>query len=110
MSTMREEIYHKLHPFLEDLVDIACDNIEQLEKDDGWISVKDRLPDTDDEVLVTYWDKEDHSIRDVAITSYRKHIGRYDSKDRTWISPFDYFKYCCEIVAWKPKPNVYDGD
>lgn len=35
MSTMREEIYHKLHPFLEDLVDIACDNIEDLEKDNN---------------------------------------------------------------------------
>lgn len=44
MSTMREEVYHKLHPFLEVLVDIVCDNIENLEKDNDWISVKERLP------------------------------------------------------------------
>lgn len=31
MSTMREEVYHRLHPILEDLVDLTCDQIENLE-------------------------------------------------------------------------------
>ena len=34
MSTMREEIYSKLHPILDELVDIACDQIEEIEKDE----------------------------------------------------------------------------
>ena len=34
MSTMREEVYSKLHPILEELVDIACDQIEEIEKDE----------------------------------------------------------------------------
>lgn len=34
MSTMREEVYNRLHPILEELVDIACDNIESLEHKD----------------------------------------------------------------------------
>ena len=32
--TLRETVYSKLHPILEDLVDLACDNIESLEKSD----------------------------------------------------------------------------
>lgn len=31
MSTMREEVYYRLHPILEDLVDLTCDQIENLE-------------------------------------------------------------------------------
>lgn len=34
MSTMREEVYSRLHPILEELVDMACDNIESLEHKD----------------------------------------------------------------------------
>lgn len=34
MSTMREEVYSRLHPVFEKLVDIACDNIESLEHKD----------------------------------------------------------------------------
>ena len=29
MATMREEIYEKLHPILDDLVDITCEHIEK---------------------------------------------------------------------------------
>ena len=35
MSTMREEVYSKLHPFFEYLVDTVCDNIERLEKEES---------------------------------------------------------------------------
>lgn len=31
---MREEVYSRLHPLLEELVDIACDQIESVEADD----------------------------------------------------------------------------
>lgn len=34
MATMREEVYDKLHPLLEQLVDIVCDRIEALEECD----------------------------------------------------------------------------
>lgn len=34
MATMREEVYHKLHPILEDLVDIVRNRIESLEHRD----------------------------------------------------------------------------
>lgn len=32
MATMREEVYEKLHPLLEIVVDITCDRIEELER------------------------------------------------------------------------------
>lgn len=34
MATMREEVYDKLHPLLEQLVDIVCGCIEELEECD----------------------------------------------------------------------------
>lgn len=34
MSTIREEVYSRLHPVFEELVDIACDNIESLDQRD----------------------------------------------------------------------------
>lgn len=43
MATMREEIYNKLHPILEELVDITCDHIEKIEVDQENISVDDVL-------------------------------------------------------------------
>lgn len=38
MGTMREEVYDRLHPLLEQLVDIACDQIESIEEDNSSVS------------------------------------------------------------------------
>ena len=50
MSTMREEVYSRLHPILEELVDIACDNIESLEHKD--IPEVLLVEDFDDELFI----------------------------------------------------------
>ena len=58
MATMREKVYSKLHPILEELVDIACDHIERLEIDeknisvDDVINVLDRLKSTHPEQVI----------------------------------------------------------
>ena len=50
MSTMREEVYSRLHPVFEELVDIACDNIESLEHKD--IPEILLVEDFDDELFI----------------------------------------------------------
>ena len=35
---MREEVYDRLHPLLEHLVDVACDQIESIEEDNSSVS------------------------------------------------------------------------
>lgn len=111
MSTMREEVYSKLHPFFEDLVDIACDNIERLERENDWISVADELPSTEDDVLITYRDINNYDSRGIAISSYgEKYFGGYSLGYKYWQSPFEYFNQNYEVVAWKPLPEVYEED
>ena len=108
---MREEVYSKLHPFFEDLVDIACDNIERLEKENDWISVADELPSTEDDVLITYRDINNYDSRGIAISSYsEKYFGGYSLGYKYWQSPFEYFNQNYEVVAWKPLPEVYEED
>lgn len=50
MSTMREEVYSRLHPVFEELVDIVCDNIESLEHQD--IPEVLLVEDFDDELFI----------------------------------------------------------
>ena len=111
MMITREKVYNKLYPIFEELVDSTCDIIEKIGKDNEWISVKDRLPDTHDDVLVTYRSKYNHNDSDIAITSYQEVcFGGHGLGHKDWVSPFEYFKKYYEVIAWKPKPDVYDGD
>lgn len=109
---MREEVYHKLHPFLEDLVDIACDNIEKLEKDNGWIPVSERLPNTDDDVLITYKSNDENDdYKDIAISYYREEtFGGIPLGVKFWQPPFAYFRMNYTVIAWMPLPDVYGGE
>lgn len=50
MATMREEVNHKLHSILEDLVDIVCNRIESLEHKD--IPEVLLVEDFDDELFI----------------------------------------------------------
>ena len=43
MATMREEIYEKLHPILDDLVDVTCEHIEKLDVNEKEINIDDAI-------------------------------------------------------------------
>ena len=57
-------------------------SLEKIEKiirkhmDNGWISVEDRLPEDDVDVLVTYADIDDEEYADITITNIWKCIFR----------------------------------
>lgn len=69
----------------------------QLQKVDDWISVKDRLPKKDENVLIGYEGKEDETC-----------TGFIDSKDKNWYNQGD--SYLCDSspcypTHWKTLPE-----
>ena len=95
----------------------AVTEISQLEKiekiirkhmNNGWISVEDRLPEDDVDVLVTYADIDDEEYADITITTYgNAYLGGHRLDFKEWRSPFEYFKTNYKVIAWRPLPEPY---
>ena len=75
---------------------------------DGWISVEDRLPEDDVDVLVTYADIDDEEYADITITTYgNAYLGGNKLDFKEWRSPFEYFKSNYKVMAWQYLPEPY---
>lgn len=64
-----------------------------------WISVEDRLPETDDRVLVWYCDKDG---------DFFPAVGRYGEKEERWITDVDDNDHAwppVKITHWMPLPE-----
>ena len=77
-----------------------------LKNVDGWISVKDKLPETNDEVLTTYLYDDKPNIRYVESASY------FDDGEGEghWHSVWDEFsigRIRKTTIAWMPMPKPY---
>lgn len=75
-----------------------------------WIPVKNRLPEEDTDVLISYRYKEgegDTSHVYIDITSYGDMYfgGRKVEGVKHWRPPFEYFTSNYEVVAWQPIPE-----
>ena len=76
--------------------------IQQLEaKVPKWISVEERLPDDDANVLVHAIYKNKESV--IVMTSYTHRMYGYNIEG--WRSPWQYFFYDHEITHWMPLPE-----
>ena len=74
----------------------------------GWISVEDRLPEDDVDVLVTYADIDDEEYADITITTYgNAYLGGNKLDFKEWRSPFEYFKSNYKVMAWQYLPEPY---
>ena len=78
-----------------------------------WISVKDRLPEEDKNVLISYRYKEgegDTSHVYIDITNYGQlYFGsRKIGDNKYWRSPFEFFGRDYEVIAWMPLPEPYN--
>ena len=72
-----------------------------------WISVKDRLPETRDEVLVFLANGH------ITIASYNDHILPFFDKSIGWgVDPKRFVFYFCsdDVIAWMPLPEPYKED
>lgn len=84
-----------------DIVNTLLNDLEQDEKENGWIPIEERLPETDDYILVSFSNFE---LPD---------IGRYETdkggggiffpgdKERSYVS------YGLFVNAWMPLPESY---
>lgn len=74
----------------------------------GWISVDDKLPEDDVDVLITYADIDDINYTDICITTYGyAYLGGNKLDFKEWRSPFEYFKTNYKVIAWRPLPEPY---
>ena len=75
---------------------------------DGWVSVDDKLPEDDVDVLITYADIDDENYTDICITTYGyAYLGGNKLDFKEWRSPFEYFKTNYKVIAWRPLPEPY---
>lgn len=75
---------------------------------DGWISVEERLPEDDVDVLVTYADIDDEEYADITTTTYgNAYLGGNKLDFKEWRSPFEYFKSNYKVTAWQYLPEPY---
>lgn len=90
--------------------DVAIDQLEQLgigfgEKVNGklprWISVEERLPEDDENVLVYCIGNNESSV--IAMTSYTHRMHGYNIEG--WRSPYQYFFYEYNITHWTRLPE-----
>ena len=84
------------------------------EKTGKWISVSERLPEEDTEVLICYKHREgegDTNHARIDITSYGDMYfgGNRIAQTKQWRQPFEYFALNYEVVAWMPLPEPYKG-
>jgi hypothetical protein len=82
----------------------------------NWISVTERLPEDDREVLITYADNDDGSPAGVDITTYgtftfgSQPVKDFDGKPiLKWRPPFPYFASNYHVTAWAELPKAYEG-
>lgn len=80
----------------------ALDYIRQLEAQvPKWISVEERLPEDNNNVLVYAIGNNENSI--IAMTDYTHNMHGYNIEG--WHSPWQYFFYEYKITHWMPLPE-----
>lgn len=96
-----EEKSQYKHEFLgraPDIVNTLLSDLEQDEKENGWIPVSERLPEASGTYQVTCMDGRIH----------RSTYAKFQSKLKRWelTGARSYWK----VVAWKPLPEPYKED
>ena len=74
--------------------------LEQIPVEGNWISVEERLPEFDIDVLV-FATGDFRSV--ITITSYSDHLHGFNIKG--WVSPWQYFHKNYTITHWMPLPQ-----
>ena len=79
-----------------------------IEHDSGWISINDRLPELNQDVLVYAVGKIDGFIGDHVVEKCKRFIQRIlpsSPGEEIWSSPYQYFHTDYEITHWMPLPE-----
>ena len=71
-----------------------------------WISVEERLPDDNVDVLVYIASKKENVDSVIAITQYTHSMHGYNIEG--WCSPWQYCFWDREVTHWMPLPSMPD--
>ena len=118
LEKILEEINYRINEYVDhDYVRGSGDVVKGLSiaksivrkhMNDGWIPVKECMPEDDVDVLVTYADIDDENYTDICITTYGyAYLGGNKLDFKEWRSPFEYFKTNYKVIAWKPLTEPY---
>lgn len=83
---------------IQDMIEQLLNDLEQDEKENGWIPVSDRLPEASDTYQVTCMDGR----------IYRSTYVKFQCKLKRWelTGARSYWK----VIAWQPLPKPYKED
>lgn len=98
-KTILTDSREKLRKRLEEVCDLAIRALEQTR----WIPVREREPDTDDEVLCWY----KYRTQGKMVSEYG--LGRYLRNLSTWCGKVANGRDV-EIIAWMPLPEAYNEE
>ena len=70
-----------------------------------WISVKDRLPEVYEEVLVFAVDRGDLSDEPVYALTAMREYRTFNGPVKSWIQPWQYFNANYKVTHWMPLPE-----
>lgn len=111
LEKILEEIIEQLKAegcIIDDVAGNRAEEIIRKHMNNGWISVEDRLPEDDVDVLVTYADIDDEEYADITTTTYgNAYLGGNKLDFKEWRSPFEYFKSNYKVTAWQYLPEPY---
>lgn len=85
----------------------ARDLIDKQPTIGGWISVKDRLPESDEEVLVAVYDSDGQAYHTIAV---HYPCGGWDSDDDYFNMNEDEVMYCMPLPTLPEPPEEVSGD
>lgn len=87
-------------------------DIEELLKEREWVSVKDRLPECNKDVLIYAVSKSGNSDAVICITERKDYIwfGHEIPMQPYWKDPWQYFHSNYDITHWMPLPQKPESE
>ena len=100
----KSQYKHGLPGSALDIVNTLLSDLEQDEKENGWILVDERLPDPDEHILVSFFNFSLPMIGRYTVDDDDGGTFRVGDEDESFI------EHGLHVNAWMPLPKCYEED